>query len=69
MQGERGGSYEAEQREEILWAYDSLAAPLIFGARDGGRGGGSREEGTSGVTLCIRGVETEVRQGLKKMRC
>ncbi|KAH7817404.1 uncharacterized protein MONOS_6911 [Monocercomonoides exilis] len=42
---------------------DSLAAPLICRASVGGRGGERQEEGTSGVTLCIGGAETEVRQG------
>ncbi|KAH7829264.1 uncharacterized protein MONOS_17161 [Monocercomonoides exilis] len=65
MQGERGGSYEAEQREEILWMYmNSLDAPGICRARDGGGGGGRREEGTSALALCIGGAETEEDEGL-----
>ncbi|KAH7817923.1 uncharacterized protein MONOS_18075 [Monocercomonoides exilis] len=36
----------------------------ICGTRDGGRGGGRQEEGTSGAALCIGGMETEEDEGL-----
>ncbi|KAH7822367.1 uncharacterized protein MONOS_14234 [Monocercomonoides exilis] len=48
---------------------DSLAAPHIYRARDGGRGGRGLEEGTSALALCIGGVETEEDEGLTMGGC
>ncbi|KAH7817930.1 uncharacterized protein MONOS_18077 [Monocercomonoides exilis] len=55
---EEEGSYEAEQEGEFLLM-----------ARDGGRGGGRQEEGTSGAALCIGGMETEEDEGLTTKGC
>ncbi|KAH7817917.1 uncharacterized protein MONOS_18073 [Monocercomonoides exilis] len=67
MDWDERGSYEAEQEGEFLWM--RVLFEREVGARDGGRGGGRQEEGTSGAALCIGGMETEEDEGLTTKGC